>query len=554
MTHNVHVDEIERSSAREGLLQVPVDLLSEPIQVEIIQAHHGHGPSSEISPSPSYGALSPEYARTNNNDDNINDSVGPLPWLERPFWTRLEGIPLQREATGQAMDAAAKGILHVSTAFLGPALIQLAYTSAEERYCQDQQDDNQNNNNNCNPTEDDLSVFGLRPSSILTVSSVTATAAAAIALPFIGALIDRSTHRKTAGAATAFALVFFNVFQVMLSQQAWPLFWLSKTIADFTFIVHTSIVLAFMKDLTSSSDTMSLYSSKFSILHFLFTAAFTVAVVIYAQGAHQSLVQTSRSAHLVSAIIGAFLLGYSWVHLFGHRPQRRQAEDSFVQNTFLALHTTVTNIRRHYPALKWFMLTLLWSPNMGSGTLMSIFGTLQKSLLQMSSPQIGMFNLTVLLSTIVGANWAGYLNRRLNPLTSFRLCLGALSVVTALMAVLIRGPEQLHLFYLLSAFAGVTLGWLVPTERVLFCTLIPVGQEAEMMGLILCVHSAAAWLPPLLFSLINEWGFSLQWALASQDFIYGLAIVTSFGVGDYDTAVRQARDTSRTTSKVDVKE
>lgn len=31
------------------------------------------------------------------------------------------------------MDASAKGILHVSTAFLGPALIQLATTAAREQ-------------------------------------------------------------------------------------------------------------------------------------------------------------------------------------------------------------------------------------------------------------------------------------------------------------------------------------------------------------------------------------------------------------------------------------
>jgi hypothetical protein len=72
--------------------------------------------------------------------------------------------------------------------------------------------------------------------------------------------------------------------------------------------------------------------------------------------------------------------------------------------------------------------------------------------------------------------------------------------------------------------------------------------DDTMMGLILCVHSVAAWFPPLLSSVINESGFSLQWALASQDFIYGMAIATSFGVGDYETAVRQA---NRDTSKVD---
>jgi MFS family permease len=228
------------------------------------------------------------------------------------------------------MDAAAKGILHVSTAFLGPALIQLASTSAEERFCQDQYtvDDD---DNTCSPIEDDLRVFGLRPSSILTVSSVTATAVAAIALPFIGALIDRSSHRKTVGAATAFALVFFNAIQVMLSQQNWPLFWLSKTVADFTFIVHTSILLAFMKDLTTDSGTLATYSSKFSILHFTCTAGFTLLVVIFAHWTHKP------NKHLLGTFVSAVIDSSSGIlDLFGHRPN--ESNRGFVVYS-LALHT-----------------------------------------------------------------------------------------------------------------------------------------------------------------------------------------------------------------------
>jgi MFS-type transporter involved in bile tolerance (Atg22 family) len=179
---------------------------------------------------------------------------------------------------------------------------------------------------------------------------------------------------------------------------------------------------------------------------------------------------------------------------------------------------------------------------MGSGTLMSLFGTLHQSLLQMTSTEIGIFNLVVLMSTIVGAKLAGFLNATLNPLRSFRLCLVVLAIVTAIMSVTFTGPQQLVLFYLLSSAIGVILGWLVPTERVLFCTLAPTGHESEMMGLILCVHSAAAWLPPLLFSLTNEAGLSLRWALAPQDV---LSLVSSLGVGDYETALEQARGASK---------
>lgn len=556
----------DRTSSREGLLVYDPSSNEIPSQTQRSggagAGTSGTGSGSTGEPSAPhvvtnhayYGAMPPPpevQARDASLESFGRQGTGPSPWLERPFWIRIPGVPLQQEATGQAMDASAKGILHVSTAFLGPALIHLATASAQEQYCTDQQQQTATGGTDgsydqCSPTDaDDLRVFGLRPSSILTVSSVTATAAAAITLPFIGVLIDQSSHRKTVGAVTAFCLVFLNAIQVLLSQSAWPFFWISKTVADYLYMVHNMVCLAFMQNLTTNSDVLASYSSKFSILHFGFTAAYSALVILYAAGTQAGIVQTSRVAHGVSAVVGFCILQYAWTHLFGHRPQRRESAESLVSNTVLALGATLGKIRRHYPALKWFLITLLWSPDMGSGTLMSIFGTLQKSLLQMTSTQIGIFNLVVLVSTIVGAKWAGFLNATLNPLVSFRLCLVALAVVTALMAGLIAGPDQLGLFYLLSAGIGIVLGWLVPTERVLFCTLAPVGHEAEMMGLILCVHSMAAWVPPLLFSIMNEAGFSLRWALASQDVLYAFALVASLGVGDYETALAQARDTSK---------
>jgi MFS-type transporter involved in bile tolerance (Atg22 family) len=97
---------------------------------------------------------------------------------------------------------------------------------------------------------------------------------------------------------------------------------------------------------------------------------------------------------------------------------------------------------------------------------------------------------------------------------------------------------------------GTSIGWLMPTEKVLFCSMAPNGQEAEIMGVIICVHSALAWIPPLLFGVINEAGWSLQWAVASQDLLLVLALVVSSGIGDFEDAVQQARTTYKTQYQV----
>jgi hypothetical protein len=105
-----------------------------------------------------------------------------------------------------------------------------------------------------------------------------------------------------------------------------------KTVANFTFIAHFN-PLAFMKDLTTDSGTLATYSSKFSILHFTCTAGFTLLVVIFALGP-QTIVQTSRSAHLVSAVIGFFLLGYSGFIYSGIAQNESEAEDRLFTSTF----------------------------------------------------------------------------------------------------------------------------------------------------------------------------------------------------------------------------
>jgi len=199
-----------------------------------------------------------------------------------------------------------------------------------------------------------IQLFGMRTTSILTVSSVTATAAAAVALPFVGVLIDQSSHRKTVGALTAYCLVALNAAQVLLSQRAWPFFWLAnKIFADFLYMIHSMVCLAFLKNLASNLNHLAAFASKFSVLHFGCTATYTAMLILYAALTHQEdIVQTSRVAHAASALLGFLLLAYAWHYLFGDRPIRRESKESLLQNTVVALQETLGKIQRHYPAFK----------------------------------------------------------------------------------------------------------------------------------------------------------------------------------------------------------
>jgi MFS-type transporter involved in bile tolerance (Atg22 family) len=55
--------------------------------------------------------------------------------------------------------------------------------------------------------------------------------------------------------------------------------------------------------------------------------------------------------------------------------------------------------------------------------------------------------------------------------------------------------------------------------------ICPVGQEAELSGFFVFSSNILVWLPPLIFTAMNESGISMQWGLMS------LVIFFAFGIG-----------------------
>ena len=110
--------------------------------------------------------------------------------------------------------------------------------------------------------------------------------------------------------------------------------------------------------------------------------------------------------------------------------------------------------------------------------------------------------------------------------------------------VVLGGPEQKRLSTVFCAFWGVGLGWLTPQHTTGFVPIIPKGQEAELMGVFILAGSALSWLPPLIFTVFNERGFSMSYGFASLNIFFALAILVLRNLFDYDRAVEAAQQPS----------
>lgn len=285
---------------------------------------------------------------------------------------------------------------------------------------------------------------------------------------------------------------------------------------------------------------------------------FYTAVAVYARNAKAvsgdedfAIVHTSRFANGVAGIFGLVVMGYAWAFLFSRRKEdhhfpgslagaaRTWCEDFYL--SWQSLARLVRLIRRNYPALQWLGVTLLFSPCVGSGSYFSIFSTLHKVLVGMDSAQIGLANLLALVSAVIGSRIAAYLGRKINALLSFQLSIMCLMASFSVTSCFVHGPEDITIYFGCMASLGLVLGWILPTERVLFCTLAPSENQAEMMGLLVSVHTALAFMPPLLFSVITQMGFSLNVAVMLQNVLLAMSLLASTMIGPFDRAVAQAR-------------
>jgi hypothetical protein len=91
-------------------------------------------------------------------------------------------------------------------------------------------------------------------------------------------------------------------------------------------------------------------------------------------------------------------------------------------------------------------------------------------------------------------------------------------------------------------FWGVAIGWVYPTEKTIYVTIIPRGQEGELMGTYICACQLLSWCPPLIFSIMNEMGFTMRLGMITLCIFFSVSFVILFFVGDYYEAVSHARD------------
>jgi hypothetical protein len=87
-------------------------------------------------------------------------------------------------------------------------------------------------------------------------------------------------------------------------------------------------------------------------------------------------------------------------------------------------------------------------------------------------------------------------------------------------------------------------GWLHPQHATAYMCMTPNGQESELMGIFLFATQLLVFVFPMLFTIFNEKGIEMNWALQTMNIGFVIAFIFFCFVRDFDGAVAHAHSKS----------
>jgi MFS-type transporter involved in bile tolerance (Atg22 family) len=452
-----------------------------------------------------------------------------------PRFLRFDGAPV--EATGLSVDMYTRATIVMSSLFLGPALLELAKEDVRDQcihYPEDSMEWTQ--------CIDNTRIHGFKPSSLLSNIAIAGGMMGAFILPPVGVIVDMTPYRRQVGMYSAFLLTLVKPIELMIGQSTWlAISWL-QVITGFLFCIHISSIFAYVSELSDEPNQQARYNTHYFVVMYMSTLVFMVETLLIALILDTDSVGTARIALAITTINCALGFPLAWKYLFRDRPPLTKVEDgrSVLFSGFRALFMTSRRIHQDLPALRWLMLAVIFGE--GANTAVVTIGTtFMVHFLKMDGRDVGIVFLVILVTGPIGSKLGEFIALRSSPVTSAKVCLLTYILTQTLAAVTLTGPERSQYTCVFGIAWGMCLGWLHPMLLTTFVTIRPSGMDAQMMSFYLFCGTGFTWLPPLLFTVCNEFGIPISWSMLSLNLFFLLGIVCLFVMGDYRMAIEAGK-------------
>lgn len=257
---------------------------------------------------------------------------------------------------------------------------------------------------------------------------------------------------------------------------------------------------------------------------------------------------SSKLSQAIQIIFSGSMFAFSWTQLLEHRPPLHPMppNESLITVGFSRLGKTLRELRSEFKTVTIFLAGMAFAEAaMTAFTTIAI--TYSTIVLGMSGFEASMLILICLVFAVPGSFIFGILTKKVGPFKSYLMSLVWWAAVTIIAPFFMNSPKQKSAAYVFGVLWGVGFGWLYPTQRTSYTLIIPAGQESELMGIYIFAGQILGWMPPLIFTGLNEAGISMKFGLIADAcfFIAALAVMSIFiGVRGFDNAVVLAKATA----------
>ena len=383
----------------------------------------------------------------------------------------------------------------------------------------------------------DLQVLGLpiSPGSLALYAITITTLLSAVVLPVVGAVADRSGHKRTllarfawlgATAAAAMALVGGTNWQLGV-----VLLMLAGLALGSSLVIYDAVLCEI-----AAPDERDRVSSRGWALGYA-GGGLLLAINLAMVSGHDSLGLSKEAAVRVSLLTaGLWWAGFTVIPYRGLRDRPAVTgtiePDSpgrgLLRGAVSQLGTTLRHLRG-YPQTWRFLLAYLFF-NDGIQTVIyaaSIFGQEELKLVQ------DQLITTILVVQFVALGGAIAFGRLAGRIGAWRTILASLLLWCLVVGLGFFIPERdFTLFLALAVLIGLVLGGSQALSRSLFSQLIPRGREAEYFSLYQAAERGTSWFGTLLFGLVFQLTDSYRNAILALVlfFVLGGAILSRVDV------------------------
>jgi MFS transporter, UMF1 family len=350
----------------------------------------------------------------------------------------------------------------------------------------------------------------IAPGSLFVFDVSAGTVLLIVLMPVIGAVADRSGHKRDLMLAFGWFGAAACVAMVGVTREAWQLGAVLYALAFIAFSCSLVVFYSMLPDLSTHNERDHVSSVGWGISYLgggtLLAAAFVASTVLH---------NDALLARLALCASGIWWAAFSIVPL-RLLPKHSTVVEPVDGGSLLAagFRQAAGTLRelRGYPVTLAFLIAFLVY-NDGIQTVTTVSAQYGDKELRLSDTTLLLGILLVQFVAYVGALWLGRLAERWG---AKRVILGALLgwlvAIGCGYALQARAPLQ---FYALATLIALVLGGSQALSRSVFSRLIPVGSEARYFGFYEISDAGTSWLGPLLFGLAYQNTGSYRTALVS---------------------------------------